>query len=543
MAWAHGTNAADETVVGLLRDCAQHFGDRPFLDFSGTILTYSDMWSNALALARGFREIGVEPGHRVVAMLDNHVDAVSTWFATNILGAIWVPINTALRGEFLRHVVHDAGAGVVVCEADFVDRLARVEEGIPEVRMLLVRRPEPRLGPTTRFETKRLDDIRLSGSDEIGSENGSTANDVSCLVYTGGTTGPSKGCVISNGYVFNAARGALSQMGRTADEVNWSPLPIFHYNLINCTILATMLIGSTAAIAPRFSVSGFWPDIERSRARVVNLLGSMGALIAQMPDTPEMDRCHGQIRMVHGAPFPPALQHLWRERFGVEWVGAKAYGLTESFPLTTLPVGVESPERSSGKANTDSFDVRIFDDNDSELGPGEVGEVVARPIRPNVMFQGYWGRPEATWATMSNLWWHTGDLGTFDEEGFFTFVDRKKDSLRRRGENISSQEMEATYLLHPAISQVAVHAVPSEMTEDEVKVTAVLHPEASLTAVELFEWSKDRVPYFALPRYIEFREELPLSPIGRVHKYQLREEGCTESTWDRETADVVWDRR
>ena len=159
------------------------------------------------------------------------------------------------------------------------------------------------------------------------------------------------------------------------------------------------------------------------------------------------------------------------------------------------------------------------------------------------MFEGYWQRPEAVAAVTRNLWFHTGDLARFDADGFFYFVDRKKDYLRRRGENVSSQEMEQAILQHDAIREAAVHAVASEVTEDDVKVTAVLADGASLEPIALFEWMKERVPYFALPRYIEFRDALPVSAVGRVHKYKLRDEGCTPSTWDRETAGVSWERR
>jgi crotonobetaine/carnitine-CoA ligase len=185
----------------------------------------------------------------------------------------------------------------------------------------------------------------------------------------------------------------------------------------------------------------------------------------------------------------------------------------------------------------------IVDDDDHELGPNEVGEIVCRPMRPHVMFEGYWRQPEATAAALRNLWFHTGDLGRFDDDGYFYFVDRKKDYLRRRGENISSVEMETTYLQHPDVSEVAVHAVPSELTEDDVKVTIVLKEASALAAEDLFEWSVERIPYFALPRYIEFRDELPKNPFGRVLKHQLRDEGCTTDTWDREKEGVEFERR
>lgn len=529
-----------QTVVGLLRDCVTEVGDRPFLDFSGEAHTYDDIWKRAVAYAAGLQRLGVGPDECVVTMLDNNADAVALWFATNLLGAIWIPINTALKGNFLTHVVSDSDARVVVCEADFVSRFEAEIDAMPNIVHLFVRDADGDV-PAGRVVGQPLNGLRVDGAELATVDR--TESDTSLIIYTGGTTGPSKGCVISNGYVFSAARGFQTQTGRTQDELNWSPLPIYHFNLVSGTVLNTMVLRSTAAIAPRFSVSGFWPEVERTGAKIVNLLGSMGSLIAQMEDSEEIRRCHGKIRLVHGAPFPPELQATWIRRFGVQKVGGSTYGLGECFPITTLSVGADSPPGSSGKANFDDFEVCLFDDDDREVAPGEVGEVVCRPRRPNVMFKGYWRRPEAFAAVTRNLWFHTGDLGRFDENGFFFFVDRKKDYLRRRGENISSQEMEVAILAHPGVAEVAVHAVPSELTEDDLKATIVRKPGATLDERQLFEWMKDRVPYFALPRYIEFRDALPVSAVGRIHKYKLREEGRTPTTWDRETAGVEWERR
>jgi len=536
-----GVSDATDSALRLLHEATEKVPDQAFLDFDGTSFTYAEVWSRAAAIAQGLRSTGVAKGDTVVSMLDNNSDSVAAWFGANMIGAIWVGINTALRGEFLRHVLADSGARVALCEADFVDRFVAVEGGVGTLERLVVRGDEVPRNRAGGCAVESLAEL-CSGGGTAGPIE-PTASDVSLLVYTSGTTGPSKGCVISHGYVVNLARRFLEQTDRCGDDLNWSPLPMYHFNLIGNTIAGTLMVQGTAAIAPRFSVSRFWPEIERTGARVVNLLGSMGALIAAMPDTPEMARCHGQIRVVHGAPFPAELQQTWRERFGVRRVGGGTYGLTEAVPLTTLRHGEPEAPGTSGRRNDRDFDVRIFDADDRELPPREVGEIVARPRRPNVMFDGYWKQPESTVAATRDLWLRTGDLGMFDDDGFLHFVDRKKDYLRRRGENISSQELEATYIGHPAIADVAVHAVTSELGEDDVKVTAVLADGSALAPEELFEWSKERVPYFALPRYIEFREALPTSAVGKVLKHRLRDEGCTPSTWDRERADVTWERR
>jgi crotonobetaine/carnitine-CoA ligase len=193
--------------------------------------------------------------------------------------------------------------------------------------------------------------------------------------------------------------------------------------------------------------------------------------------------------------------------------------------------------------NDQHFDVRIFDDDDHELARGREGEIVIRPLRPHTMFEGYWGRPEATVEASRNWWYHTGDVGRIDLEGYLFFVDRKADYLRRRGENISSFEVERVLMSHGALADVAVHAVPSPLTEDDLKVTATVKEGASVTEEELFRWCVDQLPYFALPRYIEFRAELPRSPVGRVLKRDLRAEGVTAATWDAEAAGITYERR
>jgi crotonobetaine/carnitine-CoA ligase len=231
--------------------------------------------------------------------------------------------------------------------------------------------------------------------------------------------------------------------------------------------------------------------------------------------------------------LPHDLKQIWRDRFGVKYPGANVYGQTEAGSMISAPADLQVPPGSSGRRN-DTLDVRIFAEDDSECPPDVVGEIVVRPNKPHVMFSGFWNRPESSWNLAGNYWHHTGDLGKFDEDGFFYFVDRRKDYLRRRGENISSFEVEIALMAHPEVAEAAVHAVYSPVTEDDVKATLVLAKGATLTPDAFLAWAADHVPKFALPRYVEFRDELPKNPVGRVLKYQLRDEGVTATTWDRE---------
>jgi crotonobetaine/carnitine-CoA ligase len=304
--------------------------------------------------------------------------------------------------------------------------------------------------------------------------------------------------------------------------------------------VGTLLSGGRAAIARRFSVSGFWPEVKRTGATIVSMLGSLAILLADADDHP--DAVDNTLRLCGAVPMPPDIDRIWNERFGCQTFSA-AFGLTEASLISSLPAGEANKPGAAGRPNTVDFDVRLVDDDDNPVPVGEIGEIACRPTGPNQMFAGYFRRPEETLTVLRNLWFHTGDLARLDEAGFLSFVDRKKDYLRRRGENISSFEMERTYHSHPAIVDVAVHSVPSEVGEDDVKVTAVLQSGETLTPEELCAWSVDKVPYFAVPRYIEFRADLPRNPVGRVLKYQLRDEGVTPATWDREAAGFTFERR
>jgi len=261
----------------------------------------------------------------------------------------------------------------------------------------------------------------------------------------------------------------------------------------------------------------------------------MFPLLVDAPESPEQQRCHGQLRAVFGLPFLAEMQTRWRDRFGIKHTAAAGYGMTEvsvaSYPGHVMPAG------ATGKP-MDYLDVRILDDQGNEAPPGVPGEIVIRPRIPNAMFMGYWKRPEATAQAFRDLWFHCGDVGKIDEDGYLYFVDRKKDYLRYRGENISSHELEDTFRSHPSVADAAVHAVPSRLSEDDVKATLVMRENANVTEHEICLWAIEHLPSFAVPRYIEFRRELPRNTIGRVLKFELRDEGVTPSTWDREAAGV-----
>ena len=527
------------TVVAALARRVDSDPDGPYLDFEGDAHSAREIDAAANRMAAVFARSGVGRGDRIATLLDNRAEQVVSFFAASKLAAVQVPINTAYKGEFLRHQLADSGSKVIVVQGDFAGRVVPIAGSeVPELGAAIVVGPPDEVIDVV--PTHDWDGLLASSSDELMPDAGVRPADLACFIYTAGTTGPSKGCMLPHNYIVALADQIARAWQRRPDDVVITPLPLFHFNAISVCVVGTLVVGGKSAIARRFSVSRFWPEVRRTGATIASMLGSLAILIADADD--HADQQGHRLRLCAAAPMPPDIDRIWNARFGCKTFSA-GYGLTEASLISMLPAGETNKPGAAGKPNTVDFDVRLVDDDDVEVSVGEIGEIVCRPTGPNLMFAGYWRRPEETVSVLRNLWFHTGDLGRLDDDGFLSFVDRKKDYLRRRGENISSFEMERTYHGHPAIKDVAVHSVASDVGEDDVKVTAVLQPDVGLTEAELCEWSVERVPYFAVPRYIEFRDDLPRNPVGRVLKYQLRDDGVTPTTWDREAAGYTFERR
>jgi len=511
--------------------------DGPYLDFMGDAYSARRIDEEAARLAGALAQLGVRRGDRVASLLENGPEQVLAFFATLRLGAIAVPVNNAYKGEFLRHQLSDCEARVLIVQGDFASRVTEIVGITPSLEaVVVVGEPDVPIDAFAFHDYEKL----LAGARTQTEPVDVAPSDLACLIYTAGTTGPSKGCMLSHNYVVCMAGQIARAWQRTPDDIIWTPLPLFHLNAISIAVVGTLSIGGSASIARRFSVSGFWPEIQRSKATIASMLGSLAILVANADDHPDM--AGHRLRLCAAAPMPPDVDRIWRERFGCTTFSG-GFGLTEASLLAALPPGVENRPGAAGIINSVELEVALLDDDDAPVAVGESGEICCRPRIPDAMFAGYWNRADDSLAVFRNLWFHSGDLGRVDDDGFLYFVDRKKDALRRRGENISSFEMEKTFFGHPAIKDVAVHAAPSDMGEDEVKVTCVLQPGSTITAEDLCRWAAERVPYFAIPRYIEFRDDLPRNPVGRVLKYELRAEGVTATTWDREAAGVTFERR
>lgn len=515
--------------------------ERPFLHFDEETLTYGELHRRSLRMAHGLMALGVGAGDTVVTVLDNSADAVVAWFAINRIGAIWVPLNTAYKGDFLRHQIADSNARLLICEPDYLPNVLAVAAELPMLERILLR-GETDDASCGQIAVEPLD--RWRGTDETPIVHRPQPEDIACLIYTSGTTGRSKGCMVSHNYLCNGGRQQNIAVPPLPGEMTWTSLPMFHVSTTSYVIIATLIAQARARIVPRFSVTGFWDDIEACGATTAMLMASMFPLLAEAPDNPAMARCRGQLRAATGVPLTPEVRKIWHERFGVGHMNSFGYGQTEASKICNLPWGDPLPPlASAGKPSVD-FDVMIADDRGFPVPAGTAGEILVRPRRPNIMFAGYWRQGDQTVKVWRDLWMHTGDLGKFDADGYMYFVDRQKDYVRSRGENISSLEVEAAVMRHVEVSEVAFHVVPTQgVAEDDLKVTLVRLPGAAATEEDLWHWMAAELPHFAVPRFIEFRDSLPKTPTGRLQKERLRAEGRTPATWDATALGLIARRR
>jgi len=517
------------TLTGMLLHQAERSADKVALTIVGENLTYADLVARSNSMARGLQGLGVGQGDVVAVLAENCADQIVIQFATARLRAVEVMLNTAYRGGFLSHQLRVSGARVVVVDAQLLQNVLDVADELPELQHVVVRGhvdapPPPGLSMTGISRLREEDPAPLNLVDPEWS-------DPSTITFTSGTTGPSKGATMTQNYMCNFAEIEAQIWYRTPEDVFYSCGPLFHLAAKGIAVLGAMRRGVRCVQDERLSVSTFWDRIREENCNATLMLGSVAMLLW----TREPSDAEG-VDTVVGVPAPPvSLQKAMEDRWKCKF--ESVYGMTEAAPLSVTGPTIPLRPGSSGKIVREYFDVRIFDDNDFELPRGEIGEVVVRPMQPHSIFEGYYREPEATATKFKNLWFHTGDLGKIDEDDYFYFEDRKDDYLRRRGENISSYEVETAIVKHPAVLQVGVVGVESEMAEQDVKASVVLRPGAMLDELELIEHCIRTMPYFAVPRYVEFVAELPFTPSGKMQKERIRASG-TEGCWDREAAGI-----
>lgn len=455
------------------------------------------------------------------------IDHVVAWFAIAWAGGIEVPINTDFKGTYLEHVIRESGAATVVMDARWVDRLDACD--LPDLRHVVAFGDGEPTDPVD-LALHRFADLESYDPAALVDRSDS---DLAYIPYTSGTTGPSKGAVHSGRSALWTAKVWHTMFDITSDDVGYSMLPLFHVTARSAPTTANMWGGGSAVLRDRFTASGFWDDVRATAATNFMYMGAVVHLLWMQPERPD-DRDH-RLRMGGGAAAPPHLVTLFRDRFGVDLV--ETYGMTEIGTTSGLRRGIPQVPGTMRKP-FDHLQVEIHDESDRSVAVGTSGEIVVRPNVPDAITRGYWHQPDQTLEAFRNLWFHTGDRGRLTEEGDLVFIDRIKDSLRRRGENISS-EVERSVQAHPSVLECAAYAVASELTEDEIMIAVVLLPDQTIEPAELFLYCVENMPRFAVPRYVRFVDELPKTPTNRVQKHILRAEGVAGATADREALGIV----
>ncbi|GGA62122.1 AMP-binding protein [Sphingomonas psychrolutea] len=513
----------DECVLRYLVDrWASERPDKTHVIFEdGEEWSYAELRRRVVDKAAGLQRLGVRQGDYVAAWLPSGRDALIAFYAINYLGAIFVPFNTAYRGNLLAHVVANSGAKVMIVHPDLVERLAEIDRAELQQLVLVTGGTAPDIGlPMVRFDA-------LGGDMLDPLERPIEPWDIQSIIYTSGTTGPSKGVLSSYLHMFsNAGPESWPMVGE--DDRYMCVAPIFHIGGMGPPFVM-LARGASVALIESFSTERFWEIARRTQATVVFLLGVMATFLMKRDPSPD-DRNHS-VRAAFMVPLTDDAA-AFTARFGID-----IYTIFNMTEISSPVVSEANPVKrgTCGKVRP-HVEVRLVDRFDCEVPVGAIGEMLVRTDRPWAMNSGYNRNPEATAEAWANGWFHTGDAFRRDEDGYFYFVDRVKDAIRRRGENISSFEVELEVCAHPDVREAAAIAVPSEFSEDEVMVVVAPVPGRTIIHEELAVFLMREMPYFMVPRYIRILPELPKTPSAKVLKGDLRKEGITDDTWDREKA-------
>ncbi len=515
----------DWSIPRILRTRARTHGDRVYLDAPGfgERHSYAATLERAERIAAGLIGAGGAPGDRLLIMAPNSPDVIFAWLGSACAGMAEVPINTAYHGAFLEHQVRTTAPRFAVVDAAFAERFVESAAACASVeRFYLVGDADAQAAATATLATAGwpAEPFAALAAAQPAALPEVAARDLASVFFTSGTTGLSKGVMMPHAQMTFFADECVSLTRLSDADAYLSVGPLFHGNAQFLAALPALIAGARFVLRERFSASRWIDWIRDSGATVTNFVGVMMDFVWQQPARP--DDADNDLRCVFAAPTATSVLDEFRTRFGIE-AFVEVFGLTEtSMPIMT-PYGVERPAGACGMVNADWFDVRLVDpETDAEVPVGETGELIVRPKQPWTTCAGYYGMPDKTAEAFRNLWFHTGDGLRRDADGWFYFVDRLKDAIRRRGENISSYEIGQAVLERPGVIECAAIAVAADVDagEDEVMLFTVCEDGASRE--DVYDWCVRRLPAFALPRYVRLVDELPKTPSGKVRKAELR---------------------
>ena len=513
----------------ILRDRAQTHPGRPYIRFGdGDWVTYGEIDLRANRIANALIARGLQKGQCVSTLMPNSVDQVALWFGILRAGGVQSPINLAYRGDFLSWVINLPESRFLVISDGLLDRLDHVADELPLLEHVFLWSSDAPHGPNPKVAFEPFAVLDDAPDTDPGVQV--TWVDDARVMFTSGTTGRSKGVIKQHASDYFSGRTYNEVCGVTEDDIFYTCLPLFHSNaqVLNC--YPAMIAGARIQVSARYSSTNFWREVTECGATILNTVSAMNYFLWNTPPG-EYDRAH-KVTRIMAMPAPKDIYYDFKERFGIRW--HEGYGLTETGMVTYVPPGIEKPG-SCGMASP-GFEVSVVEPGtDRPVPSGTSGEIVVDMKLPNIVMRAYAGMPEKTAEDFKNLKLHTGDLGQMDDDGYLYFMDRVKDYIRRRGENVSSMEVERIVASHPGVLEAAAVGVAADegaSSEQEILI-CVVPRENPLDPHELLTYCIDKMPYFAVPRYVRFMEHLPKTPTERVRKVELRDMGLGDDVYDR----------
>jgi carnitine-CoA ligase len=527
----------DMTLPDVLRARARETPDRTFFqNVRGPKVSYAEAYRSACGAANGLVNLEVKPGEVVVIMAENSAESIAGWLGVHLAGAVEAAINTGYRGQPLVHALQTARARVMFAGESFLPAIAEVRDSLTYLETIVVfsSQPASSLAAVAPKNVKILTFGEVQGSRESDPLRHVKFSDVAAIVYTSGTTGPAKGVIMPHGHIALFARLGVEGARMTEDDVHYCFVPLYHVAGKYMGIFGSMMTGGSVIIDTKFTAEAWLPRVRQYKATLSHVHGPLVEMIYKQPESP--DDADNPVTRIVSSPFPAKIAKDFERRFGLR--GIECWGMTE----VTVPIWQPYDEPlhvgCCGRVRDEHFEFRIVDPETDEESPvGQVGEFVLRAKRPWTIMQGYLHNPEATIVAWRNLWFHTGDHGYTDADGYVYFVDRGKERIRRRAENISSYDIEAAALLHAEVRECAAVGVPSEFEgDDDIKLCVIRQPNSELTAEQLMSHLAPRLPHFMAPRYIQFVTEFARTSVGKIQKASLRGPLDEASTWDRKKA-------
>ncbi len=523
--------AMTESLGTVLREAAREVPDRHFLRMRSGSWTYSEFADEVWVVAGGLRECGVAHGDRVSLLLPNCVEFVVAWFALAEIGAVAVPVNTSFVGSMLSDAIDLVESDWIILHERFAENFNNLDPAPARVRNVVFVGDGPSRVCRPGWRVVTYDSLRIRGGELHVDSTEGRGRDTCLILYTSGTTGRAKAAMISHCFALTQARVTITGLGLNDKDVLYCPYPLFHLDASIMTVVCALVLRGVAAIGERFSVTKYWEEVRELGATVFDFMGATLTMLWKQPPSP-LDRQHS-ARLGWGVPLPSWAPEF-EARFGCRLI--ELYGSTEVGAIIFPPPGEDTRPGSCGKA-AEQYQLELHDEDGYVVPVGEPGELVVRPLAPSILMSGYYGMPYETQAACTDLWFHTGDIMRVDEDGYFYFVGRRKDIIRRRGENISANLIEEMLTTHPGVLECAVIGVPSELTEEEVMACIVAREHTGrLDPAELAAYCETRMARYMVPRFIRFLSFLPKTPTDKVEKFRLKKEGVTSDTWDRENA-------